>query len=180
LSRSGGTGTPTAATRASAHVYSPSNEPLAEAGACQMCELCPRRRHCSVLIHIRVGRKGRKRGGGWRGGCGCDIKQDCPEQKDACFMRLRLKITPPVSSSLCACRARDSAYATEVPSELLSAMGRGVATLCRVAYLRILFALSLFGHLPNNERTTTPEDVLEGCATQLLPAAPSQAHVLFG
>ena len=34
-------GTPTVATRAGAHVFPPSNEPLAEVGACRRCELFP-------------------------------------------------------------------------------------------------------------------------------------------
>ena len=34
-------GTPTVATRAGAHVFPASNEPLAESGACRRCELCP-------------------------------------------------------------------------------------------------------------------------------------------
>ena len=34
-------GTPTVATRAGAHVFPPSNEPLAEVGACRRCELLP-------------------------------------------------------------------------------------------------------------------------------------------
>jgi len=63
LPRSGGTGTPTAATRAGAHAYSPSNEPLAEPGACQMCDLCPVADTVKFLgDRLRMGRKGRK---GW-------------------------------------------------------------------------------------------------------------------
>ena len=107
LPRSGGTGTPTAATRAGAHAYSPSNEPLAEAGACQMCDLCPVADTVKFLGNRRrMGRKGRKGVGDGEGDVAATWSRIPQSRIPHASWRLRLKITPPEGSSLCACRAR--------------------------------------------------------------------------
>jgi hypothetical protein len=67
-------GTPTVATRAGAHVFPPSNEPLAEVGACRRCELCPVGGMANIGLWTTRKREGEGvwgRGGG-RGGEGRD------------------------------------------------------------------------------------------------------------
>ena len=107
LPRSGGTGTPTAATRAGAYAYSPSNEPLAEPGACQMCDLCPVADTVKFLGNrLRMGRNGRKGVGDGEGDVAATWSRTPQSRIPHASWRLRLKITPPEGSSLCACRLR--------------------------------------------------------------------------